>query len=880
VKVEDPNDPTKSVETQTLTTLANSWETITFDFANQAPGTAAINFSYTYKKLSVFFNFGTTGGVAGEKTYYFDDVIYIPSGPIALDLPVTFDNIYVNYDLVDFGGNTSSIVADPIVPANKVCKAIKSNVAELWAGTSFGGTTGFATAIPFAAGATTITMRVYSPDAGIPVRMKVEDPNDPGKTVETEVLTTTSNAWETLSFNFANQAPGTAAINFSYTYKKMSVFFNFGTTGAAAGEKTYYCDDIVFIPAAPVLVDLPVTFDNPAINYNLVNFGGNASSIVADPVVPTNLVCKVIKSNTAEPWAGTTIGGTTGFATAVPFAPGSTTMTMRVYSPDAGIVVRMKVEDPNNGGISVETDALTTAVNTWEVLTFNFANQAAGTPAINFSNTYKKLSVFFNFGTNGATAGTKTYHFDDIEFGVTGPAPVTLPITFDETNVDYDLVDFGGNISSIVIDPVLPGNNVCQAIKPVTADFWAGTTIGGATGMATAIPFAPGATKISMRVYSPNAGIPVRMKVEDPTDPGKSVETEKLTTTSNAWETLEFNFLNQAPGSSALNYTFSYKKLSVYFNYGTTGAVAGEKTYFFDDIAFVPYTPYPISVTFQVQQPETTPVFAFGSWSGWGNWPGNPMASTGGGFYSFTLSLTSYTSHEFLFVNGADPVKEVLNPLWSCTNGNAVYTNRVLTLAGADTTICLNWASCNSCVVPIIPTNQSLENITIFSESGACYNATQTITVAGNNTYFTVEAFGEATMIAGQNIVMLPGTTVASGGYLHGYITSNDQYCLVPVASPAKSAENKGDKPAAANEFTLKLFPNPATAEVVLDLQGIADGTQANLEMLGMRGDVIRTGSFSENGKHLLSLYNLPAGVYCIRMISGNQVITKMLLKK
>jgi hypothetical protein len=201
-------------------------------------------------------------------------------------------------------------------------------------------------------------------------------------------------------------------------------------------------------------------------------------------------------------------------------------------------------------------------------------------------------------------------------------------------------------------------------------------------------------------------------------------------------------------------------------------------------------------------------------------------------------------------------------------------------LAGADTTICLNWASCNSCVVPIIPTNQSLENITIFSESGACYNATQTITVAGNNTYFTVEAFGEATMIAGQNIVMLPGTTVASGGYLHGYITSNDQYCLVPVASPAKSAENKGDKPAAANEFTLKLFPNPATAEVVLDLQGIADGTQANLEMLGMRGDVIRTGSFSENGKHLLSLYNLPAGVYCIRMISGNQVITKMLLKK
>ncbi len=880
MKVEDPNDPTKSVETQVVTTTSNAWEVLTFDFSNQAPGTAAINFSYTYKKLSVFFNFGTSGGTAGEKTYFFDDVIYIPSGPVALNLPVTFDNIYVNYDLVDFGGNASSIVDDLAAPSNKVCKIIKSNVAEPWAGTTLGGTTGFTTPIPFASGATTITMRVYSPDAGIPVRMKVEDPNDPTKSVETEAVTTSSNAWETLSFNFANQASGTAAINFSYTYKKMSVFFNFGTSGAVAGTKTYYFDDIIFLPAVPVLVDLPVTFDNPAINYNLVDFGGNASSIVADPLVPENMVCKIIKSNTAELWAGTTIGGSTGFATPVPFAPGSTIITMRVYSPDAGVVVRMKVEDQFNGGISVETDALTTTVNGWETLTFNFANQASGTPAINFSNTYKKLSVFFNFGVTGAVAGEKTYHFDDIVFGAVGPAPCTLPVTFEDDNVDYGLIDFGGNTSTIVIDPLVPGNHVCETVKSSTATFWAGTTIGGASGMATAIPFAPGATKITMRVFSPNAGIPVRMKVEDPNDPSRSVETEKLTTTSNAWETLEFNFANHVTGTAALNYTYTYKKLSVFFNYGTSGALAGTKTYYFDDIAFVPYTPYTIYVTFQVQQPDSSVVFAFGSWSGWGNWPGNAMASVGNGFYSVTLPFNSFTSHEFLFVNGADPVKEVLNPAWSCTNGNAVYTNRVLTLAGSDTTICLNWGLCSSCVVPVIPVNQSLENITIAAESGACYDALQVLTVAGNNTFFMVEAYGEVTMVAGQKILMLPGTTVALGGILHAYITSNQQYCNLSASPVAKLAENQAIEPILENTLSLKVFPNPATSSIILDLQGMDDGATVKMEMVGIQGNLLRTGSFESNGHYHLSLEGLPSGVYFFRFVSGDQVITRKLLKK
>ena len=102
--------------------------------------------------------------------------------------------------------------------------------------------------LPFTARSTQMTVRVYSPDAGIKVRLKVEDAADPTRSVETEATTTVANAWETLTFDFANQATGTAALNLNYTYNKVSIFFNFGVTGVTVGAKTYYFDDVTFGP--------------------------------------------------------------------------------------------------------------------------------------------------------------------------------------------------------------------------------------------------------------------------------------------------------------------------------------------------------------------------------------------------------------------------------------------------------------------------------------------------------------------------------------------------------------------------------------------------------------------------------------------------------
>ncbi|HAD11102.1 MAG TPA: hypothetical protein DCF33_01560, partial [Saprospirales bacterium] len=415
LKFENPSNGVIAYEQEKTTTVGNAWETLVFDFTGANP-------SNVYQKVVFIFDLGTVGNGSPNFTFYVDDIEQFNggSGKAQVSLPITFqDTATVDYKLTDFGGNISSIVVDPTDPNNLVGKAIKINTAELWAGTTNGGS-GLATAIPFTSANTKMSVRVWSPDANTPIRLKAENAANPGISVETEKNTTLAGQWETLEFNFSNQAPGTAGLNLANTYNKISIFFNFGTTGAIAGEKTYYWDEVKFIGGGGsglAQVNLPITFqDTATVAYSLVDFGGNASSIVTDPTDPANLVGKAIKTANAELWAGTTNGGS-GLSSPVPFTASNTKMTVRVWSPDANTPIRLKVEDAGNPTISVETEAVTTVAGAWQTLEFNFSNQAPGTAALNLANTYNKVSIFFNFGTPGSAAGEKTYYWDDVKFG-------------------------------------------------------------------------------------------------------------------------------------------------------------------------------------------------------------------------------------------------------------------------------------------------------------------------------------------------------------------------------------------------------------------------------------------------------------------------------
>ncbi|KPP94935.1 MAG: Carbohydrate binding domain, partial [Bacteroidetes bacterium HLUCCA01] len=182
---------------------------------------------------------------------------------------------------------------------------------------------------------------------------------------------------------------------------------------------------------------LPVTFEDAEVDYGLTDFGGNLSEIVADPEDPANTVVRSVKTDTSELWAGTTVGGSAGFATPIPFEPGLTTMSIRVWSPLAGAPVRVKVENAQDPTISVETEAIASVGGEWQTLVFDFANEAMGTSPIDFSGVYNKLSIFYNFGTAGSQAGELTFYWDDIFFGGTGTdglRDVTFNVNVEDIN--------------------------------------------------------------------------------------------------------------------------------------------------------------------------------------------------------------------------------------------------------------------------------------------------------------------------------------------------------------------------------------------------------------------------------------------------------------
>lgn len=173
----------------------------------------------------------------------------------------------------------------------------------------------------------------------------------------------------------------------------------------------------------------------------------------------------------------------------------------------------------------------------------------------------------------------------------------------------------------------------------------------------------------------------------------------------------------------------------------------------------------------------------------------------------------------------------------------------------------------------------SLQNLYIVSETDTCFNATEIISVAGNGTTFTIENGGSATMISGQKILLLPGTSVLPGGYLHARITPDQQYCeqlpnpvtTVPVADAQILSESfppKGLNP------DVRLFPNPTTDRFTVSA---ADGKKSDImgvTVHSVSGSLISKTSMKELRKCEISLGGSPPGIYFVHIIltSGTTV--------
>tara|TARA_Y100000766_G_scaffold157358_1_gene135137 strand:- start:27 stop:1331 length:1305 start_codon:yes stop_codon:yes gene_type:complete len=248
-----PSEP--ATERDSYTTKTNEWEILSWDFSGEP--------SNTYRKLVLMFDFGNVGDGTANSTFYYDDIYQTdPSGGLSqMDLPVTFEDTNVYYVLTDFGGNGPSTILDTV--DGNYARVEKNSGAETWAGVTIGSGAGFLNDIPITDSNTKMFVRVYvsgTEQTGIPIKLKIENSQDPTQSVETDTNTTVSGEWEIMEFDFSNESEGTAALNTNYIFDMASIFFDFGSTGNQ--NTVYYFDNVSF--GSPLNVD-----DNLFLSYRV-----------------------------------------------------------------------------------------------------------------------------------------------------------------------------------------------------------------------------------------------------------------------------------------------------------------------------------------------------------------------------------------------------------------------------------------------------------------------------------------------------------------------------------------------------------------------------------------------------------------------------------
>lgn len=181
-------------------------------------------------------------------------------------------------------------------------------------------------------------------------------------------------------------------------------------------------------------------------------------------------------------------------------------------------------------------------------------------------------------------------------------------------------------------------------------------------------------------------------------------------------------------------------------------------------------------------------------------------------------------------------------------------------------------------IPPQVPVQYAVTNVTVGSGQIPCYNATQTIIVAGNGTVFNVQSGGNATMIAGQNIKYLPTTIVQSGGYLWGYIAPTGPWCST-LSMPAY-AMGEDEIPGSMQQSFFKVYPNPTNGSFILELTGEPSVESVTVDIYGIWGRKVMSAGINGEIKHAFSLSDRPAGIYFIRVISGEKAETIKIIKQ
>ena len=373
-------------------------------------------------------------------------------------------------------------------------------------------------------------------------------------------INTSTNA-DTYEWDLAD-GPNSTLINPIRTYPSGTYTVVLTATNVAGASDTF---EDTFTIAIPEEIAIPITFDNPLVNYDATVFNGTSFQIVENPDAtganPTvSNVGEIINIGAAFEGFFFELGQ--------PLVLSTDKTVKALFWSTTPINILLKLENGTAGDVEVIASHLGTG---WEEIYFTFDSAA------NYS------TITFFVDGPGTTAGT--FYIDEISQMNTADVPCTetalgFPIDFDCETIDY-ASKIAGNVSFTVIDnPELSGINANPTkvgqISNVGDNFE-----NAFFNLDVPIDFSIN-QGVSVKIFS-NQVLPILLKFEDGTE--GDVE-DNQTHTGTGWEELTFT----------LNSTGSYNDMVLFVAFNQTDV----GTFYVDDFAQVPGNTGPACI------PETT----------------------------------------------------------------------------------------------------------------------------------------------------------------------------------------------------------------------------------------------------------------------------------
>ena len=318
--------------------------------------------------------------------------------------------------------------------------------------------------------------------------------------------------------------------------------------GVATTETTV---DVV-VPEANDPVKLPITYDEPTVNYALGTFNGATFEVVTNPFLSG--------ANTEETMVGALTnaganfeGGAYNLGEPVDFNGNNKTISMKVYS-DKPVAVLLKFEGGATDADRANEVSADHGGTGWEVLTFDFGTDALksfieGDPG-NFTpfvptGKYSTLVLFVEIGKT--TKGT--FYFDDIMKAGDGPVASTktsFPVNFETAanggaTANWSVFENVDNPPlEIVSNPNATGANTSATVAKFIARQGGQPFAGTITQLQT--PFTLSASNSIVKILVWKTVISdVGIKFENASG-GSTGEVKVANTKVNEWEELTFDF--------------------------------------------------------------------------------------------------------------------------------------------------------------------------------------------------------------------------------------------------------------------------------------------------------------------------------------------------